>query len=49
MAVHVLEICVQRPLIVPALDALVRRHNQGALHAYLEYVNSHHADEWPES
>ena len=34
---------------LPALEALVRRHNQGALHAYLEYVNSHHSDEWPES
>jgi DNA-binding GntR family transcriptional regulator len=32
---------------LPALEAVVRRHNQGALHSYLEYVNSNHPDEWP--
>ena len=30
-----------------ALEALVQRHNQGALKSYLEYVNSNHPDEWP--
>jgi DNA-binding GntR family transcriptional regulator len=32
---------------LPALEALVRRHNQGALKSYIEYVNSNHPDEWP--
>jgi DNA-binding GntR family transcriptional regulator len=30
-----------------ALEALVRRHNQGALKSYIEYVNSNHPDDWP--
>jgi DNA-binding GntR family transcriptional regulator len=32
---------------LPALEAVVRRHNQGALTSYIEYVNSNHPDEWP--